>query len=162
MNVALHSPKAQHAILSIILPVGDGAMIVTGGDEALLVLFKLAISPLSPQVRGATMSTIASLLDMTRTAIDDVEKQTFLLEQAKHGWEYLESCPLLPIALLDQYLVMNNNNNNNSTPDAITRAGLAFPPSSVTLVGSGKWIVVDFYRGARISPIVFVILCAGE
>jgi hypothetical protein len=104
MNDAMHSWTAQHAILSISLPVGDASSIMTGGDETLLVLFKFAIAPLSPQVRGVTLSTIANLLRSSRQ-----KNSEFLQEQAKHAWAYLESCPLLPMALLDQYLLYNNN-----------------------------------------------------
>lgn len=125
MNVALHSPTAQKAILSITLPVGDGGAIA-GGDEALVVLFKLSIAPLSPPVRGATMATIAGLLQTSNTNED------FLKEQGKNAWEYLESCPFIPVTLLDQFLVSNNS------ADARAQMGLSFPPSSTALTTIGK------------------------
>ena len=61
--------------------------------------------------------------------MDDKEQQNLVHEQAKHAWEYLESCPLLPIALLDQYRIVNGN-----AADIRANAGLAFPPSSIALV----------------------------
>ena len=123
MNVALHSAVAQYGVLSTSIPIGDG--VAVGKDEALLVLFKLAIAPLSPQLRGATLSTISSLL--RPLDLEDKEKQTFFHEQATNAWAYLEACPLLPIALLDQYNISNGN-------FAAENVGLGFPPSSISLV----------------------------
>jgi hypothetical protein len=121
-KVAQHSPSAQTAILSITLPVGDA--MAAGGDDSLLVLFKLAIAPLPPTLRGATLTTIARLLDMLPGA--SREERAYTQQQAKNAWEYLESCPLLPISLLDQYF-------NRNPADDRARVGLSFPPSSTTL-----------------------------
>ena len=131
-NVARHSSMGQNCILKIALPVGENASLMAGGDEALLVLFKLAIAPLSPQVRGATLSTIASLL--LQQASSSLEDESFLLEQAKNAWEYLEACPLLPIRLLDQYLLVQHTSNNQQQ----ARVGLAFAPSSTALAATGN------------------------
>lgn len=125
-SIAKHSPLAQQGILSITLPVGDA--IAAGGDDALLVLFKLAIAPLSPTVRGATLTTIATLLEILPDM--STEQKDFVQQQAKNAWEYLESCPLLPISLLDQY-------SNRNLADGQARIGLSFPPSSMTLSNSG-------------------------
>lgn len=129
MNVSSYSVQARYEILSVNLPVGDGGL-VAGGDSSLLVLFKLAMAPLTPQIRGATLSTIASLVQPTE-GISDSQVKSLLEEQARNAWEYLESSPLLPIALLDQYRSVN-------TQLALSQdqVGLHFPPSSTTLAGS--------------------------
>eukprot|EP00934_Nitzschia_sp_Nitz4_P001221 Nitzschia sp. Nitz4//scaffold104_size75438//19509//26698//NITZ4_005654-RA/size75438-processed-gene-0.27-mRNA-1//1//CDS//3329532380//1221//frame0 len=143
-NVARHCTAARYAILAVTLTVGGSnagasttTVIPTGGDEALLVLFKLAIAPLSPVLRGATLATIANLLRPSSQDSTDLDRKQreFLLEQAKHGWEYLESCPLLPISLLDQYQVAMPQLDSGFQ-------GLAFPPSSATLAGSGTIVSV--------------------
>ncbi len=122
-NVARHSEEARHSILSVTLPLGGISTTSTVGDETLLILFKLAIAPLPPTIRGATLATIASLLQPTPTL--STEQQQFIRDQAKHGWEYLETCPLLPLSLLDQYQVAQG-----------ARVGLALPPSSVALANA--------------------------
>jgi len=124
-KVAQHSSAAQRAILSISIPIGDD--VTAGGDDALLVLFKLAIAPLSPTVRGATLTTIANLLEISPGST--AEERAFALQQGSNAWEYLESCPLLPIALLDQHF-------NQQAADERARASLGFPPSSTTLSNS--------------------------
>lgn len=127
-NVARHSEQARHAILSITLPLGGiSSTSATIGDETLLILFKLAIAPLPPTIRGATLATIASLLQPAPSL--SVDQQRFLQDQAKHGWEYLETCPLLPIALLDQYQVVQG-----------ARVGLAYPPSSIALANASTGV----------------------
>ncbi|CAJ1964991.1 unnamed protein product [Cylindrotheca closterium] len=124
-KVAQHSAAAQMAILSISIPIGDD--VAAGGDDALLVLFKLAIAPLSPTVRGATLTTIANLLEISPGCT--AEERAFALQQGTNAWEYLESCPLLPIALLDQHF-------NQQAADERARASIGFPPSSTTLSNS--------------------------
>jgi hypothetical protein len=129
MNVASKSAFARCAILSIKLPVGAGAAATSGGDETLLVLFSLAIAPLSPELRGAAFAAIACLLQINGAT---TEQRQQLREMALNGWEFLESCQILPIAMLDQYsqpAVLENQER---------RPGLTFPPSSSTLAGSGE------------------------
>eukprot|EP00980_Cylindrotheca_fusiformis_P005425 scaffold1157_cov122-Cylindrotheca_fusiformis.AAC.17 len=124
-KVAQHSATAQTAILSITLPVGDA--MAAGGDDSLLVLFKLAIAPVSPSLRGATLTTIARLVDSLPNA--SKEERAFTQQQAKNAWEYLESCPLLPISRLDQYI-------NSDLADDRNSVALGFPPSSMSLSNS--------------------------
>ncbi len=128
MNVSLHCFDARHSILSTSLPLTDGD-IAAGGDECLVILFKLAIAPLPPQMRGATLSTIASLLRSTE-GIEDPKVKAFMEEQGNNAWEYLESCSLLPIYLLDRYRVIKPTG-----ADAQNQAALTFPPSSMALAG---------------------------
>jgi hypothetical protein len=123
MNVSLHCFEARYNILSLTLPLVDGDL-TAGGDECLVILFKLAIAPLPPQMRGATLSTIASLLHSTK-GIEDPKAKSFMEEQGNNAWEYLESCSLLPIHLLDRYRVIK--------PTGTDQAALAFPPSSMIL-----------------------------
>ena len=94
-----------------------------------MILFKLAIAPLPPQMRGATLSTIASLLHST-VGGKDPKAKSFLEEQCNNAWEYLESCSLLPIHLLDRYRVVKATG-----ADGQNQAALAFPPSSTALAG---------------------------
>lgn len=137
-KVAQHSASAQTAILSITLPVGDA--MAAGGDDSLLVLFKLAIAPLSPTLRGATLTTIGRLLDTLPGATS--EEKSFTQQQAQNAWEYLESCPLLPISLLDQYF-------NRTSTEASAPVGLSFPPSSTTLSNSMPAVQSIFQKDTR-------------
>ena len=130
-NVAQHSSQARLALLKIVLPLdGSGSTTarsssaVVTGDETLLILFQLAMAPLPPTLRGATLATIASLLLPSPDL--SAPDQAFLLEQANRGWEYMENCPLLPIPLLDQY----------ATVDLSKNVGLAMPPSSLKLANA--------------------------
>ena len=126
MNVSLHCFEARYNILSLSLPLVDGDL-TAGGDECLVILFKLAIAPLPPQMRGATLSTIASLLHSTK-GIEDPKAKAFMEEQGNNAWEYLESCSLLPIHLLDRYRVIKPTGT-----EIQDQAALAFPPSSMVL-----------------------------
>ena len=128
-NVSLHCQKARRGILSVTLPVQNGGLL-TGEDPALVVLFKLALAPLTPQIRGATLSAIASLFHPT-DGISDPETKKFLDEQGRNAWDYVESCPLLPIALLDRYRLVNPGALPNGNP-----GGISFPPSSMTLAST--------------------------
>ena len=132
-NVAQYSSQARLALLKIALPL-DGTLSTTNprssdtavaGEDTLLILFQLAMAPLPPTLRGATLATIASLLLPSPDL--SASDQAFLLEQANRGWEYMENCPLLPIPLLDQY----------ATVDLSKNVGLAMPPSSLKLANAG-------------------------
>eukprot|EP00536_Pseudo-nitzschia_multiseries_P005651 jgi/Psemu1/254700/estExt_Genewise1Plus.C_1080064 len=125
-NVSLHSFEARYKILSTVLPLVEGDL-AAGGDECLVVLFKLAIAPLCSKMRGATLSTIASLLQPT-DGIQDPEVKTFMEEQANNAWEYLESCSLFPINMFDRYRVVPAPGT-----DVQDQAGMSFPPSSMAL-----------------------------
>jgi len=133
MNVSLHSVEARFKILSTDVPDSEGN-ITTGGERCLCILFNLAIAPLVPQIRGVTLSTIASLLQSTE-GIQDAEVKSFLEEQGQIAWVYLESSSLLPINLLDRYRAVKTR--ELETP---SQAGLAFPLSSMALAGSASYM----------------------
>jgi hypothetical protein len=139
MNVSLHSVEARFKILSIDVPDNDGN-IVTGGERCLCILFNLAIAPLVPQIRGATLSTIASLLQSTE-GIEDPEVKSYLEEQGKNAWEYLECSSLLPINLLDRYRVVKT-----SGLETQSQVGLSFPPSSMTLASSSSYMESTIHK----------------
>jgi Nuclear pore complex scaffold, nucleoporins 186/192/205 len=124
MNVASKSAAARCAILSIKLPIVTGGSL-DGGDETLLVLFALAQAPLSPELRGATLTTISCLLQVA-DATPEQDKQ--IRSTALTGWDCLESCQFLPISMLEQYphdIVSSSEQR---------RVSMGFPPSSTTLV----------------------------
>ena len=125
-TVAEHSAKARCDILSIKLPLLGSNTLAAGGDETLLVLFLLAIAPLSPQLRGAVFQAIASLL-VVKDA--DATQRAQLKEFGQNAWQYLESCQILPISLLDQYP-------KPYMPANEKRPGLGFPPSSTSLAAA--------------------------
>jgi len=130
-NVSLHCFEARHKILSTVLPLVEGTL-AAGGDECLVVLFKLAIAPLCSKMRGATLSTIASLLQSTE-GIQDPKVKSFMQEQGNNAWEYLESCSLLPINMFDRYRVV-------PAPgiDVQNQGVMSFPPSSMALASLGN------------------------
>ncbi|KAG7360438.1 nuclear pore complex scaffold nucleoporin domain containing protein [Nitzschia inconspicua] len=123
MNTSLHSAKARREILSLTLQVNNGGVVI-GEDETLVVLFKLALAPLPSSTRGATFSTIASLLQPA-SGEEDADTKSFLEKQGRNGWDYLESCSLLPIPMLDRYFV--------ATQGVYNKVNVQFPPSSLEL-----------------------------
>ena len=129
MNVSRYSGEARYTILSIDVPDTDGTIGISD-ERCLCILFNLVIGPLVPQLRGATLSTIASLLQSTET-IEDPKIKSFLDEQANTGWKFLETSSLLPISLLDRYHV--NSINGVEAPSQVT---VNFPPSSMILATS--------------------------
>ena len=98
------------------------------GDSVLVVLFSLAIAPLSPQVRGAVFATLASLLKLEGTN-DDEEK--LIRDLARKGWDLLELSQAVPVFLLDQY----QTKRSGGAAQAMT-----FPPTSLSAV-SGMFSV---------------------
>jgi hypothetical protein len=124
-TVASKSSAARSALVSMKLPIiGQDPSSVAGEDPVLTVLFLLAIAPLTPMVRGAAFSTIASLLKLDGATS---EERKIIQEHANKGWQLLETCRVVPISLLDQY---------ESPPEGVAQLsqGLAFPPSSLSLV----------------------------
>ena len=119
-TVASESAAARSVLVSTVLPVAGQE----GDDPFLTVLFLLSIAPLTPLLRGAVFSTIASLLKVDGTNPDE---RKIIEEQAMKGWKLLDTCRVLPISLLDQY---------ESLPQGAAQVteGLAFPPSSISLV----------------------------
>lgn len=102
------------------------------GDSVLVVLFSLAIAPLSPHVRGAVFATLAALLRVEGT---NAEEEKLIRDLARKGWDLLELSQVVPVFLLDQY--------QRKRPDGFSQT-MTFPPSSLSLVG------IDLHR--RISP----------
>ena len=123
--VVSKSSAARSALVSMKLPiVGQSSSSIAGEDPILTVLFLLAIAPLTPMVRGAVFSTIASLLELDGATS---EERVIIQAQASNCWELLETCRVVPISLLDQY---------ESLPEGTAQLsqGLSFPPSSLSLV----------------------------
>lgn len=121
-TVVSRSPAARLAVLALSIPVEDRGMV--GQDATLLILFTLAVMPLSPEVRGSVFSAIANLVNNDGA---NPQQQLELRKAALEGWEMLEQCQVLPIHRLDQY---------PSVPEADAHKipSLSFPPSSTTLV----------------------------
>lgn len=123
MSVASRSSAARCSLLSMRLPIDGGT--VDSGDDTLLVLFALARAPLSPELRGATFTTISCLLRTTEATLEEEKK---IREMALTGWDCVESCQFLPISLLDQYP-------QETVVDSGQRQlGMGFPPTSTSLV----------------------------
>jgi hypothetical protein len=126
-NVAANCAAARSAIVSINLPIRspDGTEII-GQDSTLMVLFTLAVMPLSPEVRGAVLRTIARLLSVDGASETET---TDMRKAALKGWDLLEACQIVPINMLEQYPSLQDPNLRSTT-------GMAFPPSSTALVRS--------------------------
>lgn len=125
MTVTSNSATARSELVKMKLPVDNqDPSTFAEGDPVLTVLFLLSIAPLTPLVRGAVFSTIASLLKVDDANPDEMK---VIREQASKAWELLDTCCVLPISLLDQY---------ESLPQGAAQItqGLAFPPSSISLV----------------------------
>lgn len=128
-SVSSKSPKSRLEILSMKLPIKTpNSNTVLGSDPTLNIMFSLLTGPLPPEVRGASLAAIASLL--CTEGLHEEEKSR-MRDFAASAWALVESCQILPIILLDQY------------PQAVRGAtpkisGLNFPASSVSLAGSGS------------------------
>jgi len=124
-SVGAKSPASRLTILSMQLPIKThNSNTVLGSDPTLNILFSLLTAPLPPEVRGATLVAIASLLGIDGL---DAEETTKMRKFAGNAWVLVESCQILPIFLLDQY------------PQAVVgvtpkHSGFHFPASSVSLV----------------------------
>ncbi|KAL3920330.1 MAG: hypothetical protein SGILL_003317 [Bacillariaceae sp.] len=125
-NTCLLSGKARHGMLSIKLGIinGDGV-----DHDTLTVLFTLALRPLTPQLRGATLSTLASLFGSVLEV--DAEKAKFLEQKGLDAWRYLDQCDFVPITRLDRFRHIPPG----PLPDS--RMKHSFPRSSLTLASSG-------------------------
>mmetsp|Transcript_36228 Transcript_36228/g.87235 ORF Transcript_36228/g.87235 Transcript_36228/m.87235 type:complete len:2423 (-) Transcript_36228:173-7441(-) len=122
-NVCLKSAEVRYKILSLKFPT-----INAQDGTAVFILFSLAITPLTPQCRGAAFNTIASLFQPRGDNMDS-QQLSLLSNEGKQAWTYLEQCQALPIQLLDQYRVQAN-----ATIDRQTASGeFQFPPSSKKL-----------------------------
>ena len=105
-----------------------------------MVLFSLAVMPLSPEVRGAVFGTIARLLSVDGA---NPEETAVLQKAAMKGWELLEACQVVPISILEQYPSGQETSVQSSS-------GLSFPPSSTAMVRAydnssvlfSDWIVI--------------------
>jgi hypothetical protein len=145
-TVVSKSPAARSALVSMKLPIiGQDSSSISGEDPVLTVLFLLAIAPLTPMVRGAVFSTIASLLELDGATS---EERKIIQEHANTGWQLLETCCVVPISLLDQY---------ESPPEGVAQLspGLAFPPSSLSFVS----VLSGIDRSIKIYPsrILFIV-----
>lgn len=126
-TVASESASARSTLVSMKLLVdSQNSSSFEGDDPFLTVLFLLSIAPLTPLVRGAVFSTIASLLKIDG---GNSEELKIIQEQGLKGWELLDTCRVLPVSLLDQYEALPQH-------AAQITQGLAFPPSSISLVSN--------------------------
>ena len=123
-NVAAKSSAARSAIVSINLPIKNPDGSVVGQDSAMMVLFYLALLPLTPKVRGAVFGTLSQLL-----SIDGCNKEEAadMRSAALKGWEHLEASQIIPISMLEQYP-------SAQQPGSQTTTGLDFPLSSTAVV----------------------------
>jgi Nuclear pore complex scaffold, nucleoporins 186/192/205 len=92
------------------------------GDSVLIVLFSLAIAPLTPRVRGAVLATLAALLKIDGT---NEEERMLICKLARNAWDLLELSQIVPVFMLDQYQSKNT--------EGLTQT-MTFPPSSLSLV----------------------------
>lgn len=121
-KVAATYARGRTSLVTMKLSI-DGNVIDQEGDSVLVVLFSLAIAPLSPQVRGAVFATIAALLRLDGTSPDE---EVLIRDLARKGWDLLELCQAVPVVLLDQYPLKSS---------AVARQAMSFPPSSLSMVG---------------------------
>jgi len=130
-NVAAKSSAARSAIVSINLPIKNPDGSVVGQDSAMMVLFYLALLPLTPKVRGAVFGTLSQLL-----SIDGCSKEEAadMRSAALKGWEHLEACQIIPISMLEQYP-------SAQQPGSETATELSFPLSSTAVVRYGYFFV---------------------
>lgn len=110
--IASRSAEARPHIrtLSLAVESSDG---IVGQDSTLMVLFTLAATPVSPEIRGHIFSTIAAIL------------QDCNEDEALKAWDIVESSGFLPIYKLQQFPTAIGENEAPS---------IGFPPSSTARV----------------------------
>lgn len=154
-NVAGQSEKARLCMLK--LNLADGGTTTTGSgsystsnsdmsdDTPLMILFNLAVAPLTPEFRGLVFQTIASLLLLN--GVTTPEDLAVVHEAASKAWELLEAWQLVPIYLLEQY---------PSPAAASIRLGVAFPPTSSSLVRMNRilFLFLEEFADSALPSIV--------
>jgi hypothetical protein len=126
-NVASNSADARSAITFVSLPIIESDGESVGQESVLVVLFTLAVMPLSPEIRGSVFRAIAMLLSVAGCSAEETAK---MRNVAANAWELVESCQIVPIGTLEQY---------HSTQDLslLGAPKMLFPPSSSALVRFG-------------------------
>jgi len=134
-NVCASCVAARLEILDTTIAIKDDAWSneILRQDTSLLILFALASSPLSPEVRGAVFGTIASILckdGATGAQAEQIE------ESALSAWYLLDKSQILPISMLEQYPSGLPTSMLEQYPSGSMTGGISFPPSSTALVRS--------------------------
>lgn len=121
------SGRTLLATMKLSLDDGSSSSVVDedSGDSVLVVLFSLAIAPLTPQLRGAVLATLASLLKLDGA---NAEEEALLRDLARKGWDLLELSQAVPVYFLDQYQLKQQDGS-----PAVVQA-MTFPPSSISTV----------------------------
>lgn len=118
-------PSTRLEILSKTTPIyAENSSEMVGTDTTLNILFSLFCSPITPDIRGAISSTLASLLSTQGMEASSDEDKTKMREFCSTAWELVETCQIVPVILLDQYPQMTGE----------VKSGLSFPASSTSLV----------------------------
>jgi hypothetical protein len=128
-NVAANSAAARSAIAMMNLPILEADGESVGQESALMILFTLAVMPLSPEIRGSVFRAIAMLISVSGCNMQEAME---IQKVAAKAWELLESCHFVPIDALAQYPSLQDGN--------VYPPKMLFPPSSSVLVSS----FVDF------------------
>lgn len=128
-KVAASYARGRTALVTMKLSI-DGDASDQEGDSVLVVLFSLAIAPLSPQVRGAVFATMSALLRLEGTSPDE---EVLIRDLARKGWDLLEFSQVVPVFLLDQYPMKSS---------AVAPQAMHFPPSSLSMVGGSADVLL--------------------
>ena len=96
----MKSEVARRYILGIRLPVSGSKRFIGCEDDALTILFSLAVlNSISPEIRGMTLSGISNLVRCASSS-EKTEKDD---ETTRRCWDLLELSQLLPTRKLSQY-----------------------------------------------------------
>lgn len=112
-SIASRCADARTYLRGFYLEVESNTEGMVGRDTTLMVLFTLAATPVSPEIRGHVFSAIAVIL------------QDCSEDEALNAWDIVESSGFLPIYKLQQFPTAIGE---NEAP------GIGFPPSSTAKV----------------------------
>jgi hypothetical protein len=150
-KVAANYATGRTLLATMNLPFEDGSssslVDQESGDSILVVLFSLAIAPLTPQLRGAVFATLASLLQLDGT---NAEEQTLIRDLARKGWDLLELSQAVPVYCLDQY--QSKRQQQPGTAPPVVQA-MTFPPASISTVRT-SFFGFPSYGDSLISPCI--------
>jgi hypothetical protein len=104
-NISLKSPVHRRKILSIRIPEPGGKKFSTKENDILSILFSLSVAPISSDMRGLVLSTIANLVSLNGLGFLSDEEKEQADETILRCWELLEASQIIPILRLSQYTI---------------------------------------------------------
>jgi hypothetical protein len=125
-NISLKSPVLRRKILSIRIPDSGEKKFSNKEDDVLSILFSLSVAPVSSEIRGLLLSTLANLVrqnDLGFLSDDEKEQSDGNILRC---WELLEASQIIPILSLCQYNIAQGYQQNMGQIEKVSLANFIF------------------------------------